>query len=108
MILTLPWPPKELSPNTRKHWAVKAKYTKQYRAVCAALAARVAKPERLTFQITFHAPDARPRDDDNMIGSFKSGRDGLADAWGVNDRAFQFMYKFGPPVKGGQIIVEAV
>lgn len=39
--------------------------------------------------ITFLAPDRRARDDDNLITSFKSGRDGLADALGINDKRFR-------------------
>ena len=32
---TLPWPPKELSPNGRTHWRVLAKTKKAYREACA-------------------------------------------------------------------------
>ena len=33
--LILPWPPKELSPNFRAHWAKLARAKKAYRAACA-------------------------------------------------------------------------
>jgi crossover junction endodeoxyribonuclease RusA len=39
--------------------------------------------------IDFYPPDRRQRDDDNMIAAFKSGRDGLAQAFGVNDKRFR-------------------
>ena len=43
-------------------------------------------------RITFYPPDARRRDDDNMIGSFRAARDGIADALGVDDRRFRPHY----------------
>jgi crossover junction endodeoxyribonuclease RusA len=93
MKLHLPWPPKELSPNARVHWAKKSKAAKGYRLQCCLMtkAAKVVVPEtegRLHLWITFYPPDKRQRDDDNMIASFKSGRDGIADALGINDCRF--------------------
>ena len=43
---------------------------------------------RLHLWIDFYPPDRRARDDDNMIASFKSGRDGIADALGIDDKRF--------------------
>ena len=91
--VTLPWPPKELSPNVRLHWAQKSKHAKAYRMACFALAhqAKLAKPEtegRVHLWIDFYPPDRRHRDDDNMIAAFKAGRDGLADALGIDDKRF--------------------
>lgn len=112
-MIVLPWPPRELSPNARVHWARKSKLTKAYRAQVA-IAVRSARPaeplpfvgERLPLRLTFNPPDRRARDDDNMIGAFKAGRDQLADELGVNDRCFAPHYVIGEPVKGGQIVVE--
>jgi crossover junction endodeoxyribonuclease RusA len=91
--VTLPWPAKELSPNARMHWAQKAKFAKAYRMACFTLClqAKLAKPEtegRLHLWLDFYPPDRRHRDDDNMIASFKAGRDGIADALGVDDKRF--------------------
>lgn len=91
--ITLPWPPKQLSPNARVHWSVKAKHAKAYRMACFALCieAKLQKPEttgRLHLWVEFYPPDRRSRDDDNMIAAFKSGRDGIADALGVDDKRF--------------------
>lgn len=36
----------------------------------------------------FYPPDRRARDDDNMIASFKAGRDGIALALGIDDKRF--------------------
>jgi crossover junction endodeoxyribonuclease RusA len=91
--VTLPWPSKELSPNARMHWAQKAKFAKAYRMACFTLCLQVKliKPDtegRLHLWIDFYPPDRRNRDDDNMIASFKSGRDGIADALEIDDKRF--------------------
>lgn len=102
--LHLPWPPKALSPNARTHWRPKSKATKGYRTLCWALALE-AKAEGRILRVIFHPPDGRKRDDDNIIASFKAGRDGIADATKVNDHHYRPEYVFGDPVRGGKIIV---
>jgi crossover junction endodeoxyribonuclease RusA len=91
--LTLGWPPKELSPNARTHWARKAKAAKAYRMACYVLAlqAKIIAPSdgRIHLWLDFYPPNRRARDDDNLIAAFKSGRDGLADALGIDDKRFQ-------------------
>jgi crossover junction endodeoxyribonuclease RusA len=91
--IALPWPPKVLSPNARVHWSVKSKAAKSYRKACWALCveAKIDKPAtegRLHLWLEFYPPDRRARDDDNMIAAFKNGRDGIADALGVDDKRF--------------------
>lgn len=62
-VIVLPWPPKELSPNARCHWAKLAKAKKTYRAACAWQAkVQGAKPimvDKLHLTLTFHAPTRR-------------------------------------------------
>lgn len=92
--LTLPWPPSALSPNARLHWSKIAKAKKAYRKACYVLALEaglrgVDWEGDIHFWIDFYPPDKRQRDDDNMIAAFKSGRDGLADALGVDDKRFR-------------------
>ena len=110
LTVDLPWPPKELTPNfkRRKHWSFSLKPTKAYRSTChilalAAGAKRVSPP--FGMMVTFFPPDRRKRDDDGMIGAFKAGRDGVADALGVDDHIFRPTYSFGDPVPGGKITV---
>lgn len=91
--VTLPWPSKHLSPNARVHWSRRSKTAKAYRGACAALCKQAglsapAAEGRLHLWITFYPPDKRLRDDDNIIASFKSGRDGVADALGMDDHRF--------------------
>lgn len=93
--VTLPWPPKDLSPNARVHWSKKNKAATSYRAACYFLAIQAGLKDAIHWSgdihlwIDFYPPDRRQRDDDNMISAFKSGRDGLADALGVNDNRFR-------------------
>ncbi len=102
--IVLPWPPKELNPNLRVHWAIKYKFSKWYKKSCWTLA-KVAVSGRsinltrlsngkIPVTIKFFPPDRRHRDDDNMIGAFKYGRDGIANALEVNDRFFSPKYLF--------------
>lgn len=91
--IALPWPPKELSPNARVHWSNKSKAAKNYRLACWALCMEAKLTHRdngnpLHLWIDFYPPDKRKRDDDNLIASFKSGRDGIADALGIDDNRF--------------------
>ena len=88
--LLLPWPPAKLSPNARTHWAPAAKGKATYRSRCWAATLEQAGPrrpvaDRFDVMVTFHPPDARRRDDDNMEAAFKAGRDGVCDALGMDD-----------------------
>lgn len=97
----LPWPPKELSPNARVHWAKKAKAAKKYRYDCGYLAAhaRLNVPEgKVT--VTFSPPNNRKRDQDNMIASLKSGIDGICDWMRIDDSTFDYEYKFNDSCGG--------
>jgi crossover junction endodeoxyribonuclease RusA len=91
--LVLPWPPIALSPNARTHWRKKAPIAKAYKEACWALAkeAKLVVPDDqgLALWLDFYPPDRRHRDDDNVIASFKAGRDGLALALGIDDKRFR-------------------
>lgn len=88
----LPWPDKELSPNSRGHWRKRhdaAKAAKQT-AWAATLAAKLSVPAgaRLHLWLDFYPPDRRRRDDDNLVAACKPYRDGLALALGIDDCHF--------------------
>lgn len=103
-MLELPYPPKELSPNVRGHWAKKAKFFKVYKEQVYYLA-KSHKP-MIKFSITFF-PRSILQDRDNAIAAFKAGQDGLALAWGVNDRDFTITYEpITQSVKSGKIILK--
>lgn len=116
------WPPKDLSPNARNHWSVRSKLCKSYRWACFIQAKKaidqgwadvheykrlVAAGHKLALTIDFYPPDRRHRDDDNVIASFKAGRDGIADALGIDDRHFvaQMTFRRDEPIPNGLVMV---
>lgn len=107
----LDWPPRELSPNARvKHWAIKANAAKGYRHKCfietKVACVSVDWDGEVHLWITFYPPDKRSRDDDNLIAAFKNGRDGIADALGIDDKRFRTHPWVSDEVrKGGEVVV---
>ena len=87
--LTLPLPPRQLSPNFRpRFWKEKADAVREYRFNTkvlglkrrqeVGLAAPLTPP--VTADILFVVKDARRRDLDNLLSSLKAGFDGMVDA----------------------------
>ena len=74
MTVTLSLPPKALSPNSRPHWAAKAK-------------AANTTGEVLVRPSFFHRVNRR-RDRDNALASLKAALDGVAEALGIDDSGF--------------------
>lgn len=107
--ITFPWPPKQLSPNARLHWAAKGKAAKGYRESChwltKASGARIDWDGVVHVWITFVPPDRRHRDDDNMIGAFKAGRDGMASALGIDDKRVRIHPSVSDEVTAGGAVV---
>jgi crossover junction endodeoxyribonuclease RusA len=101
LVIELPLPPRELSPNWRGHWARKSKATKALRAeamwragnaMARATNGRCHKWESATVLLQFYFKDKRRRDRDNLLASCKAIFDGLADAGVVeNDAAFGYL-----------------
>lgn len=109
--ITLPWPPRELSPNARHaHWAQLARAKRSYRAACA-MQARVQGAsrmlaDRLAVHLRFIPPDRRARDLDNCIAAMKAGLDGLADVLGVDDSRWKLTAELAGGAIGGFVKVE--
>lgn len=110
--ITLPWPPVAVTPNAKRraHWSKYRKPAKQYREECRIETLAALRRHRFSappvVQIHFHPPDARYRDDDGMIGAFKNGRDGVADAIRWDDRHWRPAYHFHPPHRpDGKVVV---
>lgn len=89
--ITLPLPPKELSPNARVHWAAKARAVKGYREYAWAEAKRLIgrdaapKWKNATAQATFHFLTFARRDKDNFQAMLKPAFDGIRDAGIIDD-----------------------
>ena len=110
--LALPWPSKDLSPNARVHWAVRANKASLARTEAWTLALHAGwlnadLPDgRLHLWITFRPPTKRLPDDDNMLARFKAYRDGIADALGIDDKRFiSHPYVSDKPVRYGEVRV---
>ena len=93
--IVLGWPPSDLSPNKRLHWAKLATAKKQYRKDCETVSREQLKkfkltnlPEKLVLEMTFIPPDRRNYDRDNLVARMKAGIDGLSDALRINDKRF--------------------
>lgn len=108
-MLILPWPPPELNPNQRMHWGAKHRIAKSYRRACYFLTRKhgVVAPEgEVLLELEFVPPDNRKRDDDNVLASFKSGRDGIAEALGIDDNRFITQFRLSDKVvEGGEVRV---
>lgn len=107
--ITLPWPDAKLSSNARVHWSQKARLKSQARTAAWALAreqgVKEAMPDAsLTF--TYHPPDNRRRDVQNVPSMLKAYIDGIADAMGCDDHGFRVHYpaEFAENRPGGAII----
>lgn len=115
MLIKLPWPHKELSPNSRAHWGARARRTASARRF-AAYACKahhrfdnIKDADCTGYKLTFgfFPPDRRRRDLDNIQASMKASIDGIADALGVDDSAFEIEWPthWGEVTKNGVVAV---
>ena len=107
--LRIPYPPSALNPNRKAGWKkkyrVKEAYSEEVATIC--IIDRVPRMRgKVKATITFHPPDKRRRDQDNMIASFKAAQDAIAQRIGVDDFEWDNTYRFGDPIPRGIVIVE--
>lgn len=111
-MITMSWPDKALSPNSRSHWAAKAKAAKRARSDAFHLAREAGFDARtfadyggkLHLWIDCYAKTRNYPDADNVLASLKSALDGIADALGVNDSRFQ-PHPFVKAETGGKVVI---
>lgn len=105
--ITLSWPHRHLSPNSRKDRRQTAGIRKAYRQEAWALAmnAKLDVGRNAHLDILFCPPDYRKRDLDNMLASIKSALDGIADATCRDDSGWQLTIRKGGVIKGGLVKV---
>jgi hypothetical protein len=75
--------------NLREHWAARAKRIKDHREKAfweIQAWSRVWKNNPVPVIVTLTRLAPRELDDDNLRGALKGVRDGVADAFGINDR----------------------
>lgn len=114
MNITLPYPDKALSPNSRCHWAQRAAAAKKARSD-AFYIARDAGLDKTTFAghegrlhlwIDIYAKTRNFPDADNMLSSLKNFLDGIADALELNDRRFiPHPFVKNETHKGGKVVI---
>lgn len=107
-MIDLIWPPRELHPNARPHWAVKAKAVKGYRDYAEVMARQsgvvVSADKPLHLHAIFYPPSKRRYDIDGLLSNIKAGIDGIADGLGINDYAFRSAsIEIGEVMKGGGV-----
>lgn len=111
--IELGWPAEELSPNSRAHRMVVARFKKAARTE-AGWATKIVMPPRwapdkepIPVHLTAHPKPTGPHPDaDNLIASCKAFFDGIADVLGINDRDFAApTVKFADRCQRGRLIV---
>lgn len=110
LYVDLPWPPRVLHPNARVHWGQRARSAKKARAdaAWAARAAGIKKSTASGLHVTavFTPPDARVRDEADMLSNIKAALDGISDATGIDDSKFKVAIRREPPRKPGAVRLE--
>lgn len=107
MKLYLPWPPAELSPNSRVYWRKKNPIKAAYRDQCYYLARSKAGEignGLVRATLIFYPPDNRCRDLDNCLSGSKAALDGVCQALGINDKQLRpITLDWGIVKRGGEI-----
>lgn len=108
-VIELPYPHKALWPNGRAHWGSKQREVKKHRewAKLATLADRTRPGAVRGLVVTVYPKPRGPLpDNDNTIAAVKAYQDGIADAYGVDDRTFaQPRIQFGERCREGKFVI---
>ena len=111
--IELPWPPRVLHPNSRVHWAQRARAAKAMRQAAAycTLAAGIRRndpdiPQAIKATITFYPPNRHKHDVDGCLSAAKSLIDGVAEVIGVDDSKWKIVPLKADPIKGGVVKIE--
>lgn len=116
LTISLPWPDPALSPNRKngKHWtavhALKTRAKTDAHYLTMAAVVEQGLPEfapQIPLTLTFHTPDRRARDADNLLAASKPLIDGMAGALGVDDSRFEpIVIRRVAGKKPGSLVVE--
>ena len=108
--VTLPWYSQELSPNSRKHWAVVSRAKRQHKEL-ANIYTRNANVKfsddkhKVFLNITYCPPSKRRYDLDNCLASSKAYIDGISQAIGIDDSRFAIQMQMSEDTFDGSIRV---
>jgi hypothetical protein len=85
--------------NVRGHWSTKAKRVKLHRNTAYAMARSVINPSAIDVSAKLRVLMTRyalqRMDNDNLAGGFKAVRDGIADAFGIDDGSDRWNWQYG-------------
>ena len=111
--ITLFWPDKRLSPNSRVHWGEMADarrnakenaWWETYDAVVGEIHPK--RFDEYVVQYKFYPPDRRKRDIDNCLAMMKSAQDGVCSYLDIDDsRIKRTVLEWGEVVKGGKVVL---
>ena len=111
--VALPWPAKELNPNSRCGWRRKAEAVQLARNVAYFLARSrydghtYLDDRELQLRVVAYPPDKRRRDADNILASEKAHIDGVCQALQIDDHSIRrTVIEWGDVKKGGEIVME--
>ena len=116
--IELPWPDKRLSKNAGSQWsagfqrgraaAVAKQREEAWALALEAGAAALRGHDGYDLKLTYHPPDKRRRDPQNMPGMLAGAIDGIADALKVDDSRFRVDYprEFAEVRKPGCVVFE--
>lgn len=113
-MIEMPYPHSDLNPNKRVHRTTVARLRKAQKKECYFLAIKQLKnkppkKENYHLEILFYPPSNHARDLDNAYASCKAMFDGIARAWGVDDKFFRpITLDFRPKTKDGKVTIRCV
>lgn len=90
--VVLSWPHKLLSPNARAHWKKVAPIKRKFKEDCFYVAQQCTTPDFGDGNVQVYIigfPTSNRFDMDNLGAMMKYGLDGIAEAWGINDKRFR-------------------
>ena len=107
--LELPWFNKNLNPNEKASKMAIYRHRKKQKNDAFWIAKQAGTPsvrDTYQLQVLFCPPISRHRDIDNCMAACKGMFDGIALAWGVNDKDFRFPNPdFGDVIKHGKVLI---
>lgn len=113
LCVMLPWPDTALNPNTKIHWAAKARVVKEYRRVCCYRTYQAnpygyhAIEGKVNIALHFYPPRSGKYDEDNLIARMKAGIDGIAQAIKTDDSNFHLLEPHvHDPCAGGAVVAQ--
>ena len=98
--------------NVRGHWSLKAKRSKLHRNTAYALTAGVigigSIGDTARYRVLMTRYAMKRLDSDNLAGGFKATRDGIADAFGIDDGSDRWDWQYAQELAGRGIYAARV